>query len=210
MEYNIIMINAISVDDHQMISFGLEKVFSETSDIRLTFFFKTKAELERYIDSICASGGQGELQNLVALVDIKLEEGSGFDCADFLVSRGVKCLMYSSFSNAGFIVKTMEHKIKGFLSKNADKTEILEAVRAVSRGETYIQKDLIPDMMYVSGIMVTLTKKEREFLDLISEHLPNEEIAKRLNLSKRTVENYVSRIFDKFNVKNRYELEKLL
>lgn len=210
MEYNIIMINAISVDDHQMISFGLEKVFSETSDIRLTFFFKTKAELERYIDSICASGGQGELQNLVALVDIKLEGDSGFDCADFLVSHGVKCLMYSSFSNAGFIVKTMEHKIKGFLSKNADKTEILEAVRAVSRGETYIQKDLIPDMMYVSGIMVTLTKKEREFLDLISEHLPNEEIAKLLNLSKRTVENYVSRIFDKFNVKNRYELEKLL
>lgn len=210
MKYNKTMTNVISVDDHQMISFGLDKVFSETKDIRLASFFKTKAELERYIDSICASGGQGELQNLVALVDIKLEEGSRFDCADFLVSRGVKCLMYSSFSNAGFIVKTMEHRIKGFLSKNADKTEILEAVRAISRGETYIQKDLIPDMMYVSGIMVTLTKKEREFLDLISEHLPNEEIAKRLNLSKRTVENYVSRIFDKFNVENRYELEKLL
>ena len=58
--------------------------------------------------------------------------------------------------------------------------------------------------------MVTLTKKEREFLDLISEHLPNDEIAERLGLSKRSVENYVSRIFDKFNVKNRYELEKLL
>ena len=58
--------------------------------------------------------------------------------------------------------------------------------------------------------MVTLTKKEREFLDLISEHLPNDEIARRLNLSKRTVENYVSRIFDKFNVKNRYELGRYL
>lgn len=179
----------------------------------MTFLLQAFAELEHFIDSKAyekTAGGTVPMQNLVALVDIKLEEGSGFDCADFLVSRGVKCLMYSSFSNAGFIVKTMEHKIKGFLSKNADKTEILEAVRAISRGETYIQKDLIPDMMYVSGIMVTLTKKEREFLDLISEHLPNEEIAKRLNLSKRTVENYVSRIFDKFNVENRYELEKLL
>lgn len=207
------MIYAISVDDHQMISLGLEKVFSETNDITLAGFCKSKAELEHFIDSKAyekTAGGAVPMQNLVALVDIKLEEGSGFDCADFLVSRGVKCLMYSSFSNAGFIVKTMEHRIKGFLSKNADKTEILEAVRAISRGETYIQKDLIPDMMYVSGIMVTLTKKEREFLDLISEHLPNEEIAKRLNLSKRTVENYVSRIFDKFNVENRYELEKLL
>ena len=207
------MIYAISVDDHQMISLGLEKVFSETNDITLAGFCKSKAEFEHFIDSKAyekATGGAVPMQNLVALVDIKLEEGSGFDCADFLVSRGVKCLMYSSFSNAGFIVKTMEHRIKGFLSKNADKTEILEAVRAISRGETYIQKDLIPDMMYVSSIMVTLTKKEWEFLDLISEHLPNEEIAKRLNLSKRTVENYVSRIFDKFNVKNRYELEKLL
>ena len=118
--------------------------------------------------------------------------------------------MYTSYSNAGFIVKTMEHKIKGFLSKNADKSEILEAVRAISRDETYIQKDLVGDMMYVSGILITLTKREREILDLISEHLPNEVIAEKLLLSKRSVENYVSRIFDKFNVKNRYDLEKML
>ena len=144
------------------------------------------------------------------MVDIKLETESGFDAADFLVRRGVDCLMYSSFSNAGFVVKTMEHKIKGFVSKNAGKSEILDAVRTVARGETYIQKDLIPGMMYVSSILVSLTKKERELLDLISEHLPNEIIAARLGISKRTVENYVSRIFDKFNVKNRYELGKYL
>ena len=62
----------------------------------------------------------------------------------------------------------------------------------------------------VEIVLSMLKQSEWEFLDLISEHLPNEEIAKRLNLSKRTVENYVSRIFDKFNVENRYELEKLL
>ena len=49
MKYNKTMTNVISVDDHQMISFGLDKVFSETKDIRLASFFKTKAELERYI-----------------------------------------------------------------------------------------------------------------------------------------------------------------
>jgi two-component system uhpT operon response regulator UhpA len=83
-------------------------------------------------------------------------------------------------------------------------------VRSVFNGDTYIQKDLISNMMYASSIIVTLTKKERELLNLISEHLSNEEMAHKLNLSKRTVENYISRIFDKFNVKNRYELEKLL
>lgn len=200
------MIEVISVDDHEMISLGLEKVFSETKDIRFSKSCKTRQELTDFIDS----KSQDEQKNIVVLTDIKLENESGFDCADFLVSRGIKCLMYSSYSNAGFIVKTMEHKIKGFLSKNADKTEILDAVRAISRGETFIQKDLIGDMMYVSGIMITLTKREREILDLISEHLPNEVIADRLLLSKRSVENYVSRIFDKFNVKNRYELEKML
>lgn len=65
-------------------------------------------------------------------------------------------------------------------------------------------------MMFVSGIIVTLTKKERELVDLMSEHLSNEELAQRLAVSKRTIENYVSRIFDKFNVKNRYELERYL
>ena len=189
-----------------MISLGLEKVFSETQDIRFLKSCKTKKELADFINS----KSEPELKNLVVLTDIKLEKESGFDCADFLVSRGIKCLMYTSYSNAGFIVKTMEHKIKGFLSKNADKSEILEAVRAISRDETYIQKDLVGDMMYVSGILITLTKREREILDLISEHLPNEVIAEKLLLSKRSVENYVSRIFDKFNVKNRYDLEKML
>lgn len=200
------MIKIISVDDHEMISLGLEKVFSETKDIRLTAFCKTTTELKKIIGKM----NPKKTENLLVLVDIKLESDTGFDCADFLVERGIKCLMYTSFSNAGYIVKTMEHKIRGFISKNAEKSEILDAVRAVFRGETYIQKNLLSNMMYVSGIITTLTKKEREFLDLLSEQLPNEEIAKRLNLSKRTVENYVSRIFDKFNVKNRYELEKLL
>ena len=200
------MIEVISVDDHEMISLGLEKMFSETQDIRFLKSCKTKKELADFINS----KSEPELKNLVVLTDIKLEKESGFDCADFLVSRGIKCLMYTTYSNAGFIVKTMEHKIKGFLSKNADKSEILEAVRAISRDETYIQKDLVGDMMYVSGILITLTKREREILDLISEHLPNEVIAEKLLLSKRSVENYVSRILDKFNVKNRYDLEKML
>ena len=200
------MIKVISIDDHEMISIGLEKLFSSPKDIIHSGYCKTKSELETLINSKY----RNDINNLVALVDIKLENESGFDCADYLVSRGVKCLMYSSYSNAGFIVKTMEHKINGFISKNADIKEIITSVRSVFNGETYIQKDLIPTMMYASSIIVTLTKKERELLNLISEHLSNEEMAHKLNLSKRTVENYISRIFDKFNVKNRYELEKLL
>ena len=206
MKYNKLMIEIISIDDHEMISLGLERVFSETSDIRVSGFCKTKDEVVAFV----GTKSPQELNQTIAMIDIKLENESGFDCADFLIGRGINCLMYYSFSSAGFIVKTMEHKIRGFISKNAAQSEILEAIRAVARGETYIQKDLIPDMMYVSGIMVTLTKREREILDLIAEHLPNEVIAEQQNLSKRSVENYVSRIFDKFNVRNRYELEKLL
>ena len=206
MNYNNLMIEIISIDDHEMISLGLRSIFAETKDIRLSNFCKTKAELLSLIE---AKSPQ-ELENTIVMLDIKLDNESGFDSADYLVEKGIKCLMYTSFSNAGFILKTMEHKIKGFITKNAVNSEILDAIRAVARGETYIQKDLISDMMYVSGILVTLTKKEREMLDLISEQLPNELIAERLGLSKRTIENYVSRIFDKFNVKNRYELSRYL
>ena len=200
------MIEIISVDDHEMIGLGLERGFSETKDIRLCYFCKTKAELEPFIESKSSE----ELKNMLAMLDIKLENETGFECADYLVERGINCLIYSSFSSAGYIIKAMEHKIKGFITKNAQRPEILEAIRAVVRGETYIQKDLLPDMMYVSGILVTLTKKERELLDLLSDHLPNELLAEKLGVSKRTVENYVSRIFDKFNVSNRYELGRYL
>ena len=99
------MIEIISVDDHEMISLGLERVFSQTKDIRVCHFCKTKAELVPFIESKSPE----ELKNMLASLDIKLEEGSGFDAA---------------FSNVGFIVKTMEHKIKGLITKNADKAEI--------------------------------------------------------------------------------------
>ena len=107
---------------------------------------------------------------------------------------------------------TVRKKLKEYVALGLLQSEKRgrETRYTVSRGETYIQKDLLSDMMYVSGILVTLTKRERELLDLIAEHLPNEIIAERLGLSKRSVENYVSRIFDKFNVKNRYELGRYL
>lgn len=149
------MIEIISVDDHEMISLGLERVFSQTKDIRVCHFCKTKAELVPFIESKSPE----ELKNMLAMLDIKLEEGSGFEVADFLLEKGVKCLMYSSFSNAGYVIKTMEHKITGFITKNAQQPEILEAVHAVFSGETYIQKNLLPDMMFVSGILVTPHQK---------------------------------------------------
>lgn len=51
MKYNKIMIKIISVDDHEMISLGLERVFSETSDIRLCHLCKTKDEAKAFISS---------------------------------------------------------------------------------------------------------------------------------------------------------------
>ena len=115
------MISVISVDDHEMISLGLEQVFSETEDIRVCHFCKTKDEAAAFI----GSKSPEELRRTVAMVDIKLENESGFDVADFLIRHGVNCLMYSSFSNAGFVVKTMEQKSRALSQKMPQATATL-------------------------------------------------------------------------------------
>ena len=75
------MIEIISIDDHEMISLGLEKLFSETKDISLCHSCKTREGLVPFIESKASE----ELKDMIAMVDIKLEGQSGFDAADYLI-----------------------------------------------------------------------------------------------------------------------------
>ena len=85
------MIKVISIDDHEMISIGLEKLFSSTKDIIHSGYCKTKSELENLINSKYVD----DANNFVALVDIKLENESGFDCAGLLICLYHSAIRYS-------------------------------------------------------------------------------------------------------------------
>jgi len=98
---------------------------------------------------------------------------------------------------------------RGYISKSADITEVLEAIRAVAYGEALISPDLaiqlLNEFARLSYQETGLTSRERDILASIVQGNSNREIAQQLGLSEKTVKNYVSEILSKLDVRDRTE-----
>lgn len=199
----------ILLDDHTMILNGISSYIEKNSDgwniiAKINSFEKLETFLESYNPS----------ETTVAIVDIELskssESSSGFDAIELLNNHGISSVIYSMYSSPGYLMQATEFGAKGYISKSADDSELLDAINAVAKGDTYIQKELIGKMIQTTNVMLCLTKTEREIAVCIKNHLDNQQIADRLQISKRTVENHLSRLYDKLGAKNRHNLEEML
>ena len=98
---------------------------------------------------------------------------------------------------------------RGYISKSADITEVLEAIRAVAYGEALISPELaiqlLNEFARLSYQETGLTSRERDILAAIVQGNSNREIAQQLGLSEKTVKNYVSEILSKLDVRDRTE-----
>jgi DNA-binding NarL/FixJ family response regulator len=98
---------------------------------------------------------------------------------------------------------------RGYLSKSADITEVLDALRAVAYGEALISPELavrlLDEFARLSQLQTGLTARERDILNAIVRGDSNREIAHKLGLSEKTVKNYVSEILSKLGVRDRTE-----
>jgi two-component system, NarL family, response regulator LiaR len=98
---------------------------------------------------------------------------------------------------------------RGYISKSADITEVLEAIRAVAYGEALISPELavqlLDEFARLSYLETGLTARERDILSAIVQGDSNREIAQQLGLSEKTVKNYVSDILSKLHVRDRTE-----
>jgi DNA-binding NarL/FixJ family response regulator len=98
---------------------------------------------------------------------------------------------------------------RGYVSKSADITEVLEAIRAVAYGEALLSPELavqlLDEFARLSYLETGLTARERDILSAIVQGDSNREIAQLLGLSEKTVKNYVSDILSKLQVRDRTE-----
>lgn len=96
--------------------------------------------------------------------------------------------MYSMFASPSYVVRSSELGANGYISKSASEIELIEALDKIFSGKLYIQKDLVPELMFTTNILSLLTNAEKKLLDLVSQDLGNSEIAAILRISVRTVE----------------------
>lgn len=198
-------ISLVIADDHEIFRDGLALMLSKQDNVKLVGQAGDGLELMRMVE---------ETRPDMVLTDIKMPRMDGIAAAKQLLQKfpGMKIIALSMFEEEDLIVEMLEAGARGYLLKNADKKEILDAIVTVQEGNIFyckhttarlaslIVKSKFDQQKKSPGAL--FTDREREIIRLICRQHTAQEIGGMLFLSKRTVEGYRTRILEKMDVKN--------
>jgi DNA-binding NarL/FixJ family response regulator len=155
------------------------------------------------------------------VIDITMPRLNGVEAVGRLRGLGVKtrALILSMHSDATLVRQALRNGAKGYILKRAVSEELLLAVRAVSRGDTFLSPEVAGPLLTALANshgrvedrepLDQLTSREREVLQLIAEGNTNRQIAKSLELSEKTVEKHRGNVMVKLNVHDTAGLVRL-
>ncbi len=195
--------NLIIVDDHKMFLDGLLSILNTESDYNVLLTSRSGVQVATYIDT------QTEGKIDLVIMDVTMPQMSGVQLNELIKSRNpkIRTLVVSMHSDAGTIDTLIEAGADGYLPKNAEKTELLNAIATILKGKKYFSKE-IKDIYLENRLSgnraeeIKLTRREIDVITLIAEEFTTQEIAEKLFLSKHTVESYRKNLMTKLNVKN--------
>ncbi|NJB83920.1 response regulator [Wenyingzhuangia aestuarii] len=196
-------INLIVADDHQLFRDGLTALLNKHPFLNVLATVEDGLELIKVLK-------QGTLPDII-LLDLSMPNMNGFEVLKTIRKKyaTVKAIAISMHDDGNYIAKCAEYGAFGYLLKNTDEDEVIDAIKQVHNGSKYYNQDLskkmIDSMAEVRSVK-NLTKKETEILDFLSSGLTTKEIASKLYISTRTVETHRSNMLKKLEVKNTVEL----
>jgi DNA-binding NarL/FixJ family response regulator len=197
-------ISLVIADDHEIFRDGLSLMLAKQDTVSLIGQAGDGEQLLKLVD---------EYKPDIVLTDIKMPSLDGISAARILLQRHpeLKIIALSMYEEDDLIVEMLEAGAKGYLLKNADKKEILEAITTVNEGNIFYCKHTsthLASLIVKSKIesrkapAALFTDREKEVVRLICRQHTAQEIGDLLFLSKRTVEGYRTRILEKMDVKN--------
>jgi two-component system, NarL family, nitrate/nitrite response regulator NarL len=151
-----------------------------------------------------------ELQPDVAVLDVKMPELDGLQVANAVVrdAGSTRVLMLSAFVDRQIVFQAVAAGAAGYLSKDADRLEITNAIIAINQGDTV----LAPEVQAGVAAEVrsrwrpdapSLSERERQVLEMIAEGMLAPEIGRRLYLSPATVKSHLQSLYEKLGVSDR-------
>jgi Response regulator containing a CheY-like receiver domain and an HTH DNA-binding domain len=201
-----IPINIILADDHEIFRDGFRVMLNKTPDIKLIGEASNGEELIQLAL---------ELKPDVIITDIKMPVMNGIDATRKLVKEipDVGVIALSMFDEENLIVDMLEAGAKGYLLKNVHKEEVISAVKSVYMGKPYYCRDTSNKLAQIiaksnfnpykqNTVHPVFSENEIEVIKLICQEYSAKQMADKLQVSQRTIENYRSRISEKIDAKN--------
>lgn len=189
------------VDDHQLFRSGINFIISDTEDIEIAFEASNGQEFLNYIDNY---------QPDLVLMDINMPVIDGVEATKRALEKypDLKVLVLSMFGEVDYYNTMIDLGVKGFILKDIDNDELLNAIRKVHKGGNYFSQELLLQLIKnkPEDGGVDLTRREKEVLELICLGFSNQEISEKLFISQRTVERHRSSLLFKTDSKNSVSL----
>jgi DNA-binding NarL/FixJ family response regulator len=201
--------NILIVDDHKVLAEGLAELIKKSRKFTIAGIITKGLEVLPFLEN--------NLPDLIIL-DLELPDASGIDIAREILKKyaGAKIMILTMHKEPEYFEQLLNVGVAGFLNKNADKSEILEALDTIQKGCPYYGREIINEYItYQKRPPVTkneelrITQREKDVLKLILEGNTTLEICEKLFVAKNTVDSHRKNLLSKLGVKNTAELVKL-
>ena len=204
------MIKILIADDHRLVIDGLVLMLAEATDIQCVGqAFNGKEAL----DLLATTPAD------VVLLDINMPEMDGLECCKLINEQhpNVKVLVLSMMREASLVKAMLKLGASGFLLKNAGKDEVMDAIRKVAAGQQAYSQEVLESLLnsYAAkpvkssnSPFPTISRREKQILQLIVDEKTTSEIAEELFISFGTVETHRRNLLLKLNARNTAGLVK--
>ena len=189
------------VEDHTVTNLGLQQLIAQKAGLTCIGSAASKSEALIKIQEL-ATGGTEKLPDIMIL-DLYLGKESGLDLLREMQANypSVKVLIYSMYAKPGILSLALEAGAHGFVEKTAPESVLITAIKNILAGETYVQQNLVSPLFTYKTMYEGLTRQEQNVLKKILERKSRIQIAEELNIVPRSVDNYISHLFDKTGCK---------
>jgi DNA-binding NarL/FixJ family response regulator len=193
------------LDDHELVRTGLQTLLEGEDDMEVV---GQAATAQQGLEQIT------ELQPDVAILDVRLPDGSGIEvCREIRSSfPAIACLMLTSYADDEALFSAIMAGAAGYVLKEIGGSDLIGDIRRVSQGASLIDATLSKDIFdrlrksqKTEARLSSLSPQERKVLDLIAQGRSNRQIAEEIFLAEKTVKNYVSSLLSKLGMQRRTE-----
>ncbi len=198
-------VSVLLVDDHVLFRQALRHLLETEQDIRVVGEASDGSQVEQMVE---------DERPDVVVMDISMPAIDGIVATQILRDKypNLGIIVLTMFAEDSQVIRAIRAGADGYLLKNIESSKVVDAIRAVARGESVVDPELatkvLNEFRRLSDVdghtnIAGLTEREIQMLQLVANGLSNKEIASELGLAESTVKNRLSILFQKLDVKDR-------
>lgn len=201
------MIRVSITDDHHVVRMGFVQLIGQQPDISVCFDSSSVGEQLDWLQTNTVD---------IMITDLSMPQQSGFALLQAIkdLPTQPRAIVLSMHDNDPYVSKALEAGAKGYLSKTSAPQELIEAIRTVHRGQSYLSQSVVTNLKFQQSngevqAINQLTDRERQVFDYLAIGMEIKHIARELNIATKTVHVHRANLLAKLEANSNFELTKM-